>query len=58
MLLNYRKFLMTERFLIGTSILRICIGVILLYNYFIHYKQRYFFGMNQELISIRRSTNL
>ncbi|KEO77774.1 vitamin K-dependent gamma-carboxylase [Paenibacillus polymyxa] len=43
MLLNYRNFFMNERFLIGTSILRICIGLILLFNYFIHYKQRYFF---------------
>lgn len=57
MLLNYRNFFMNERFLIGTSILRICIGLILLFNYFIHYKQRYFFGTNLELIFILLGTS-
>lgn len=50
MLSSYRSFFLTERFLIGTSLLRIAIGFIILYNYFVNYWQRYFlwhdFGIN------------
>jgi hypothetical protein len=34
--------MVADRFLIGTSLLRISIGLILLYQYFIHYGQRHF----------------
>lgn len=39
---RYRDFMVHERFLIGASLLRISIGIIILYQYLIHYGQRYF----------------
>jgi predicted DCC family thiol-disulfide oxidoreductase YuxK len=42
MLLRFREYLSEDRFLIGASLLRICIGLLLIYHYLIHYGQRYF----------------
>ncbi|UFJ62332.1 DCC1-like thiol-disulfide oxidoreductase family protein [Brevibacillus sedimenti] len=39
---RFRNFITQDRFLIGVSLLRICIGLIILYQYLIHYGQRYF----------------
>ncbi|WP_042227893.1 DCC1-like thiol-disulfide oxidoreductase family protein [Paenibacillus popilliae] len=46
---RFRDFVAKERFLIGASLLRIAIGIILLYNYLIHYNQRHFLWTNSGI---------
>ncbi|EPY08896.1 membrane protein / vitamin k-dependent gamma-carboxylase [Paenibacillus alvei TS-15] len=46
MLSRFRNYAAKDRFLIGTSLLRIALGLIILYNYLIHYDQRYFLWTN------------
>ncbi|OMC66268.1 hypothetical protein BK126_19790 [Paenibacillus sp. FSL H7-0326] len=42
MLLNFRNWMTQSHFLIGAGLLRVCFGIIIIYNYLIHYRQREF----------------
>lgn len=49
MLFKFREYMEQERFLISASLLRIVLGFLILYNYLMHYAQRYFLWSNDGI---------